>query len=393
MNVLLISVFGLSQSGRLGKIARNTFASDNVFAVTTDFNHGKKQYCSESDIAFLTNRIRLHVPAYKKNLSFGRIYSHLKFALSLKKYLKNLENHPDLVYCAMPTSSAAYIAGKYCKKYKIPFVIDVIDLWPDSLIPIVPFKKMIDIMVSPWRFMTHKAYKMADYISGESKKYSEIAHVHNPLVPHSYTYLGVDNSTIIQLIAESNVMIKKPDNEIWIAYGGSLGQSYDFDVILKGLKMLQEKKFPYKMWFVGDGEKAGYINEYAQKYNLNAEITGRLAYKDLLKYLSYCDIAINSFKEGTLVVHSYKFNDYVATGCFVLNNLPGETAQMIDNYKIGYNFNSKTFNKMLYKAIVNWSTIKLDLSRNIIKLINSELDTASIYKRLKQDIDNRLLNK
>lgn len=385
MNVIVVALFGFGHSGRVRKIIDNVFPMDDVKIITSDFNHGEKSYFSKENVNE-NNVLRLHVPSYKRNLSFKRIYSHLHFACSLKKYLKNLDSRPDLVYCAMPTSSAAYVAGKYCNKHNIPFIIDVIDLWPDSLIPIVPLKKLIDILVSPWRWMTHRAYKMADYISGESKKYSELAHMYNPSVPFSYTYLGVDYTAITQLVRESNVILEKPKNEIWIAYGGSLGQSYDFDVILEGLKVLQENKIPYKMWFVGDGEKAEYINEYSNRYNLNVEITGILPYKDLLKCLSYCDIAINPFKEGTLVVHSYKFNDYIASGCFVLNNLPGETADMIEKYKVGANFNIGSFNSVLLNTIKEWDTFKLHINDHLDNLRIKELDTTTIYSSLRRNI-------
>lgn len=386
MNVLIISLFGYSESGRVHKIAAFTFNDDNVSVVTSDFNHGNKAYYVESKNKLSINPTRLHVPSYNRNLSLKRLISHICFAKSLNRYLKELSSVPDLVYCAMPTSTAAYVAGRYCKKYKIPFVIDVIDLWPDSLIPIVPMKKIIDICVTPWRFITNRAYKLASYISGESKKYSEIAHNVNPSVPYSYTYLGVDSLKTKELLNSSKICLNKPQDEVWIGYGGSLGQSYDFDVVLEGLKHLNHKEVKYKMWFVGDGEKAEYIRKYADEGNLQIEITGRLEYKDLLKYLSYCDIAINAFKPETLVVHSYKFNDYIATGCYVLNNLSGETAEMITKYKVGDNFDSSTFNEKLLYAIKNWKVIKPTLHENIDKLKDQVLETSVIYAKLKENI-------
>lgn len=142
---------------------------------------------------------------------------------------------------------------------------------------------------------------------------------------------------------------------------------------------------------IGDGEKREYIEKLVLENNLNVEITGRLAYKDFLRYLSYCDIAINSFKEGTLVVHSYKFNDYVATGCYVMNNLPGETAEMISKYGIGDNFTKDDFNEKLLKTINNWGVIKKRLSDSLQSLQNDLLSTHSIYKQLRYRIETELL--
>lgn len=145
------------------------------------------------------------------------------------------------------------------------------------------------------------------------------------------------------------------------------------------------------MWFIGDGEKADYIREISDTYGLNVIITGYLEYKNLLKYLSYCDIAVNSFKENTLVVHSYKFNDYVATGCYVLSNLSGETAEMIDKYAIGRNFDKDSFNRTLYETVSQWDLIKTYVQANLQRLIHEELDQAVIYRKLRDNIENTIL--
>ncbi len=50
-------------------------------------------------------------------------------------------------------------------------------------------------------------------------------------------------------------------------------------------------------------------------------------------------MAINSFKKGTQVAYSYKFNDYITAGVPVLNNVKGEMAALITRYNIGRNFN------------------------------------------------------
>jgi len=55
--------------------------------------------------------------------------------------------------------------------------------------------------------------------------------------------------------------------------------------------------------------------------------------------LSCSDIAINSFRRGTRVAYSYKFNDYISAGLPVVNNVMGETAGLIEKYKMGLNFN------------------------------------------------------
>lgn len=393
--LLLISLFGgaIGSNSRLQNII-SAFGKDHeVSIITSDFSHGLKKYKidkkDDKDIC-RTKEIWLHVPPYKKNLSFKRIYSHLYFAKELKKYLQNIDGVPDMVYCAMPTSSAAYVAGKWCKKKRIPFVIDVIDIWPDSLIPIMSLKNVAYLLLVPWYRLTHKSYAMADYISAESQHYMKVAKKHNIEAPATYTYLGVDMQAVKTMISTSSLELKKPNDELWICYGGSLGQSYDFETILDSVSYIHKKGVKYRLWFLGDGEKRTYIESEIKKRGLIGSVTGRLNYPDLLKYLSVSDIAFNSFKPETLVVHSYKFNDYIATGCFVMNSLKGETADLIDRFNIGVNFTSDTAPKLLWETCNNWNNIRTTIEFNLSKAINNCLDSKKIYTTLYHDICSKL---
>lgn len=396
MNILLISLFeSPSEKGsnsRLSNILNSIGSANNVMVVTSDFNHGRK-----ARRGVMPSRVNgksiiyLPVPEYKKNLSIARIYSHCCFARLLKKFLNSLQVKPDMVYCAMPASSPALAAGKYCERNKIPFVVDVIDLWPNSLIPLSPIKKLMEGLVYPWKQISVKAYSKASYISAESKEYMKEAQRYNPNVPASYTYLGVDIDRTRNLIESAVVEIpSKPKDEIWLCYGGSLGNSYDFDSILKAIRAIDRAGFKYKMWFVGGGEKENEIRTYAHKHELNVEITGRIAYNNYLKYLNLCDIAFNSFLPDTLVVHSYKFNDYVACGCYIINSLKGETAELLEESGIGITFTPSTIESQIVEVCNKIDEIKAVLPERIEYVIKEYLNISTIYPRLIDSISESL---
>lgn len=382
-NILVISLFGDIElvHSRLSNIYKySSSLVDKV--ITSDFDHSKKAYKGRSLLNFVEY---IHVSSYSKNLSFARIVSHMIFAYRLNKYLKSVSSKPATIYCAMPSSTSAYICGKYCKKNNIRFVIDVVDLWPDSLIPVLGIKgKLMKAILYPWKYITIQAYKMADVILGESKFYVDVARKYNPLAKTCTLYLGIDQDMIDSLLATSTISLYKSKTEIWLCYGGNLGTSYDFETLIKGVSILNGK-YSYKLLFVGDGVYRDKIEDWISLYKVNAEIVGFVNYCDYLKYLSYCDIAINIFRENTMVVHSYKFNDYVATNCFVLNSLKGETADMIDNYHIGLNFDFEvnTIDKVLLECCLNWNIYK-EWKHNNKKLITEILDKKSIYSQMPQ---------
>ena len=361
-------------------------AGGNSVVLTTDFNHGKKRHYELGE-ADHENQVLLHVPAYSSNLSIKRLWSHIVFAWRVKKYLNALGEKPAAVYCTMPTSSSAYVCAKYCKKHGAKFVIDVIDLWPDSLLPLVKGKAVIKVLLWPWTYLTRYAYRHADVIMGESVAYANEAKKYNREAPVCPVYLGIDVNIINQVKKNLPVHLDKPADEIWIAYAGSLGVSYDFNALLEAVKSIHGR-YKYKLWFVGDGVRHEEIETFIKQNGLNAEITGFLPYEQLLGYLSYCDIAVNIFRDSTKVVYSYKFNDYVAMDCFVLNSLEGETAEMVDEYQIGrnFNFNNNPLSEVLKDVLGNWNIYSV-WRKNCQKLIDEKLDKAKIYAVVKGIFD------
>jgi hypothetical protein len=381
-NILLVSAFGDISDEKNNRLSKVYAAlSGNIRQViTSDFDHHSRKY---KILETLPSGIYIHVPAYKKSLSIKRIVSHIIFAIKLRHELKRMKFRPDIMYCAMPTSTSAYICGRFCRKHKIKFIIDVVDLWPDSLYPITRFHLILKKSCWLWHKITEKAYSYADVICAESEKYMQVAKSYNPIAKSTYAYLGVNLKEINRLILQSRIELSKPNDELWICYGGHLGNSYDFQTIIDGLLYIQNKNIQYKFFFVGDGEKRKQILSLSSEYNLNVVVTGVLPYYDYLKYLSYCDIGINIFKKSTKVVHSYKFNDYVAMNLIVLNSLSGETSQMISEYKIGLNFNFSdyTFSDALYDVCSNWNFYN-NWKKNNLQLISNLLDQNTVYKKM-----------
>lgn len=385
MTILISAFSNINVGSNSRTLAIYNHIDGEKTVITTDFNHGRKLYYEPKEMSH-PDQIILHVPAYKKNLCLKRILSHIVFARKVKKYLCSLPDKPTAVYCAMPTSYAAFICAKYCKLNGIKFIIDVIDLWPDSLLPLVKGKAIIKAFLFPWSYLTKYAYRQANVIMGESVKYVNEAKKHNTKASAHPIYLGVD-ADYIKKVKENNVInLEKPDGEIWIAYAGSLGVSYDFDTLLNAVYSIHDK-YKYKLWFIGDGVQRNKIEKSINEKGLHATITGFVSHDQLLCYLAYCDIAVNIFRENTKVVYSYKFNDYVAMDCFVLNSLAGETADMVDEYKIGRNFNfrDQTLSVILSDTLNNWEYYSL-CKGNSQRLINEKLDKEKIYSEVRDII-------
>ena len=354
----------------------------DVELITTDFKHRHKikhtNLTSDPDITYLP------VPTYNSNISLGRLFSHLIFAWRLYKYLNRLTYIPAKLYCVVPTVSSGLACHYFCKKKHIPFIIDIVDLWPESFIILSKQKKLLTLLTYPWQLMARKVYRSADKIFTGSIDYAEVAGQYNTKTKPVPIYLGVDRDRFNQSMAQSTLKIDKTDGHIWICYGGVLENSYDFETILQCFKRLIDEGFDnLKLIFIGDGQENKMISDYKEKFKLPIEITGYLAYADYLNYLSYADIAMNSFKEGTRVAYSYKFNDYISAGIPVLNNLKGETSELIIKHNIGLNFNyadSPLYDNI--SVLLTHPEVLAEMKKNCTFVAEHVLATKFVYQEM-----------
>ena len=136
-----------------------------IRCVHADYNHiGKKYSKRNEDICDY-----IHVPAYRSNISLQRIRSHLVFGKKVNELINGYK--PDLIYLILPPNNTA----RYCVKYKssnpnTKLIIDIIDLWPESM-PLGIIKKTLPSII--WRKWRNDAIKVADHVFTECNLYQE----------------------------------------------------------------------------------------------------------------------------------------------------------------------------------------------------------------------------
>jgi len=219
-----------------------------VTRIESDFIHREKikgRPASEGHIYIST------IPYYK-NLSLTRLYSHYNFAQKVSNLLESAEM--DLIYVLVPANSLAYFMKKYKQRHKVKVILDIIDLWPESL-PISRIKNFWPMQW--WRDLRNKSLCDVDLIMTECKLYQKI------LKP----YIG--KTKMVNLYwprgGETELTVfKKDDDYIHLCYLGSINHIIDIDFIIKLLREINDKK---RVWLhiIGDGERK---EELLEKLNI-----------------------------------------------------------------------------------------------------------------------------
>lgn len=249
MNILIIANFtrnfSKTDNGRFLYLAKMLARDHSVEIVTADFSHGAKQKRAPITVDYPFKITLLHEPEYKKNISLRRFYSHFMWGRNVKKYLETIKK-PDVIYCAVPSLTGPNFVAKYCKKNNIRFVIDIQDLWPEQFQLAFNVPILSSIAFSPFHQIANSIYKNADSICAVSETYVNRALRVNKKVKEGTTvFLGTKLETFDAFANEEPLINKENSDEIWLAYCGLLGNSYDLITVFDALDLLKKIQYQY----------------------------------------------------------------------------------------------------------------------------------------------------
>jgi len=348
----------------------------DVNILTSKFCHRKKTY--REDLR-LQDFILLDEPNYKKNISLKRFYSHYIFSKNVKKYLKNLKKKPDVIYCAVPSLDVAFEAGKYAKKNNIKFIIDIQDLWPEAFQMVFKVPIISDIIFYPFKKKADKIYSMADYIIAVSETYLERGKRKNNCDGLT-VYLGTEKS-LIDSIEKKN--LSKEKGEIWIAYVGTLGSSYDLNIIIETISKLDcslKEKVIFQV--MGDGPLREKFENFSKEKKIKTKFWGNLEYSHMIGILKNCDIAVNPIRKGAAQSIINKVGDYAGVGLPVINTQENkEYRDLVEKYNIGFNSSNEditTILEALNKLVLN-KKLRENMGENNRKLFEERFDREQKY--------------
>lgn len=388
LDILIIAHFtqipGETGNGRFHYIAEKIDKKNvTVEIVTTSFSHRTKcqRKVTKEQINNLCYKLTmLYEPGYRKNVSFKRFYSHYIMGKSFKKYLKNRKK-PDIIYCAVPSLDAAIVAAKYAKENNIRFIIDIQDLWPEAFKMVFNFPVISDIIFYPFKRKADYIYKAADEIIAVSETYVNRAlKVNKKCKKGNSVFLGTELNYFDKL-AKENKLRHKPQDEIWLAYIGTLGYSYDLKCVIDALALLKDN-FNIKFIVMGSGPLSSKFKEYAKKRRIYADFMGRLSYGKMVGFLTACDIAVNPISRGAAQSIINKHADYAAAGLPVLNTQEcGEYRNLISEYNAGLNCENNNSNDLAKKLekLSKEKNLRITMGKNSRRLAEEKFDRDSTY--------------
>ena len=396
MDIVIISEFcgdfTLTDNDRFLYLARMLATMDNnqVEIITSSFRHETKKHRRQSAYDWPFKITFAEEPGYPRNICLRRFYSHHVWGKNIVKYLSNRKK-PDVVYCAIPSLTGPNMVAKYCEKTHIRFIIDVQDLWPEAFMMVLNIPVLSKVIFAPFTVLANGVYKRADAICAVSDTYCQRALSVNRKVDSAQTvFLGTELSTYDHYAKGMPVLDKKPD-EIWVAYCGTLGSSYDLTCVLDALAVLNDAGICFIV--MGDGPKQSEFELYAKDKGVKCIFTGRLPYNEMCCLLNSCDITVNPIAHNAAQSIINKHADYAASGLPVISTQESEEyRKLVEDYRMGFNCKNNDPDDVAekIKKLITDKVLREQMGENARRCAKEQFDRKTSYIRLANVILGRV---
>lgn len=338
------------------------FEGFEVVAYTSNFSHIRKEYRNNISEGITA----VDTLAYKKNLSFSRLYSHYRFAKSVFKRVK--EDKPDLLYVLAPANSLIKEAHEYKKTNKVKLIIDIIDMWPESLPVNKRIKNLFPFRL--WRSYRSKYLNCADRLITECSLYHEIL---------SEEYNG-EIGTLYWARNQKSVRygLNLNDN-LSLLYIGSINNIINIDLMVKLIENYGKR---VTVHIIGKGESK---DEMIEKLNRVCEVIYHGAVYDVGKkkeIFSKCHAGLNLYKNNLYIGLTVKSIDYFNFGLPIINNIIGDTSEFVSGYNVGINVDEK--------SVIDFDVLKKMRmnNENIYKFYESNFISDVFIDKLRKIVSN-----
>ena len=209
---------------------------------------------------------------------------------------------PDIVVATSPQFFCGWAGSLVCKLRGIPFVLEIRDLWPESIKAVGAVRNRIVLGFLSW--LEGKAYSNADHIvtvgDGYRKKLLE-----RKVPAEKITVIsnGVDRDFFIPREPQGSLRKQySPKGSFLCSYIGTVGMAAGLEVVLRAAKKLQvQEDTDIRFLIVGDGAALAALRKSAKQQRLdNVIFAGRQIKERIPEYLALSDACFVHLKKQEL---------------------------------------------------------------------------------------------
>lgn len=273
------------------------------------------------------------IPALHKSF-FHRLLNFFSFMVS--SFLKGLAaRQVDLVWGTTPPIFQAVTGWLLARMKRVPYVLEVRDLWPDFAIDVGVLNNRFLISASRW--LEKFLYRHADHIIVNSPGFIQHikAKTDKPitLIPN-----GVDTSMFYPPQIEQEIKTRYGlDEKFVVLYAGAHGLANDLTTLLEAAEHTSSKP-EIKIVLVGDGKEKPALMAYAEARHMNNVLfMPPVSKQQMHSILAASDACLAILKPIDMFKTTYpnKVFDYMAAAKPVILAIDGVIREVVETAGCG----------------------------------------------------------
>ena len=270
--------------------------------------------------------VRLPLYPSHDSSSFRRSLNYLSFFFSALAYLLVRREPFDRAYVYHPPITVGLAAALAGLVRRLPFILDIQDLWPDTLA--ATGMEGGRRLTRPVGWLCAFVYRRADAIVAQSEGMRATLAARG--VP-AEKLITIHNWADAEPLNVTHAAPLVPHRFV-VVYGGNLGKAQGLGTVLEAAARLRDLRPDILIRLYGDGVEASSLREQARTLDLrNLEIHAQIGKDEINEVFARADallVHLNDHPLFTITVPS-KIQAYLATGQPIAAGIAGEAARLL----------------------------------------------------------------
>ncbi|MFC3900360.1 glycosyltransferase family 4 protein [Aliicoccus persicus] len=337
--------------------------------------YNDKKYWNEPEINDSSDILRIPMKLKKQSKSmFMRLLYYVELSLKVRVFLMKKQKKYDVVYVTSPNIFLAWVTLFFQKKKTgITRVLEIRDLWPDSV-------SKIDKINISWiygflKYLEGKMYRLADKIVINNEGFRKHIESFSPRTPIFYLPNGLTDQ-------ETEAIVK--GDEFKVLYTGNIGFAQSLEQLIDVANLLEKAKITFNV--IGYGVNAHAFRDYIKMQNFkHVTMYDECSRAEALEQIKQHNVQLSLLKTDDVFMNVLpgKIVDGIGCNTVVVSNIGGYANALLKEYDAGVAIEAGSAEDIVdaIQHIHDNPKEELKYRENMQRLLNDEfLWSKNIYK-------------